>query len=187
MPFELVLVDRTRDAHKSAAYLENPNGSIPVMVDAIGALRDGRDCLHLVDMHPAAGFAPTRHARARALLQVAGVAHQHRAGDADRLLLPGALGRRRPPPSRRCERMPKRRSAECSTSSTPALSPRRPWLLGDRFTALDPYAPMLCRWTRGFARPARRLPHLGPYLQRILARPAVERVFAKEGLVAPLV
>jgi len=46
---------------------------------------------------------------------------------------------------------------------------------------------MLCRWTRGFARPARNLPHLGPYLQRVLARPAVQRVFEKEGLVAPLV
>jgi len=60
-------------------------------------------------------------------------------------------------------------------------------LLGERFTALDPYALMLCRWTRGFARPARNLPHLGPYLQRVLARPAVQRVFEKEGLVAPLV
>jgi glutathione S-transferase len=28
---------------------------------------------------------------------------------------------------------------------------------------------MLCRWTRGFARPARSLPHLFPYLQRVLA------------------
>lgn len=30
-PFDLVLVDRTRDAHKSPAYLKlNPNGLIPV-------------------------------------------------------------------------------------------------------------------------------------------------------------
>ena len=34
-----------------------------------------------------------------------------------------------------------------------------PWLLGGSFSALDPYALMLCRWTRGFRRPARSLPH----------------------------
>jgi len=44
----------------------------------------------------------------------------------------------------------------------------RPWLLGERYSALDPCAFMLCRWTRGFARPARSLPQLQPYLQRVL-------------------
>jgi glutathione S-transferase len=46
---------------------------------------------------------------------------------------------------------------------------------------------MLCRWTRGFTGPARSQPHLGPYLQRVLARPAVQRVFATEKLPPPLV
>jgi glutathione S-transferase len=45
----------------------------------------------------------------------------------------------------------------------------------------------LCRWTRGLVRPARSLPHLGPYLQRVLARPASVRVFEREGLKAPFV
>jgi len=62
-----------------------------------------------------------------------------------------------------------------------------PWLLGQTYTALDPYALMLCRWTRGMDRPARMLPHIGAYLQRVLARPAVQRAFAQEGLGAPLV
>jgi glutathione S-transferase len=52
---------------------------------------------------------------------------------------------------------------------------------------VDPYALMLCRWTRNFARPARSLPNLGPYLQRVLARPAVRRAFATEKLQPPLV
>ena len=63
----------------------------------------------------------------------------------------------------------------------------RAFLLGDRFSAVDPYALMLGRWTRSFARPARGLPHLGPYLQRMLARPAVQRAFASEKLSAPLI
>jgi glutathione S-transferase len=63
----------------------------------------------------------------------------------------------------------------------------KPWLLGEHYSAIDPYALLMCRWTRGFARPARSLPHLGPYLQRVLARPAVQRSFAQEGLQPPWV
>jgi len=58
----------------------------------------------------------------------------------------------------------------------------QPWLLGECFSAVDPYVLMLCRWTRGLARPARALPQLGPYLQRVLARPATRRVFEREVL-----
>ena len=61
------------------------------------------------------------------------------------------------------------------------------WLLGDRYSVLDPYALVLCRWTRGFARPARSWARLGPYLQRVLARPAVQRVLATEQIAAPFV
>jgi glutathione S-transferase len=60
-------------------------------------------------------------------------------------------------------------------------------VLGANFSAVDPYALMLCRWTRNFARPARSRPHIAPYLQRMLARPAVQRAFAAERLSAPMV
>jgi glutathione S-transferase len=66
-------------------------------------------------------------------------------------------------------------------------SHRKPWLLGDAYSAVDPYVLMLGRWTRSFARPARSLPNLGPYLQRVLARPAVQRAFATEKLAPPLI
>jgi glutathione S-transferase len=62
-----------------------------------------------------------------------------------------------------------------------------PWLLGDQYTIIDPYAFMLCRWTRGFTKPAREWPLLGQYLQRMLERPAIQRVIKTEGLAAPLV
>ncbi len=60
-----------------------------------------------------------------------------------------------------------------------------PWLLGEHFTALDPYAFLLCRWTRGMQRPARTLPHIAPFLLRVLARPATQRVLAAEQLSQP--
>jgi glutathione S-transferase len=63
-----------------------------------------------------------------------------------------------------------------------------PWFMDQGFTALDPYVFTLCRWTRNFnARPARSLPHLGPYLRRVLARPAKQRVMAAEQLGVPFV
>jgi len=66
-----------------------------------------------------------------------------------------------------------------------------PWVQGEHFSALDPYAFVMGRWTRGFkgpaAKPAREWPHLGPYLKRMLERPAVQRVFADEKLPEPFV
>jgi glutathione S-transferase len=63
-----------------------------------------------------------------------------------------------------------------------------PWFGGAGYSALDPYVFTLCRWTRGFkSRPARDRAHLGPYLQRMLERPAVQRVLAHERLAPPFI
>src|SRR5699024_743091 len=64
-----------------------------------------------------------------------------------------------------------------------------PWLLGPDFSAVDLYCLMLCRWTRGFehAAPARERPVLGPYLRRVLERPAVQRALATEELAPPFI
>jgi glutathione S-transferase len=62
------------------------------------------------------------------------------------------------------------------------------WFAGADYSGLDPYVLTLCRWTRNFASaPARSRPHLGPYLQRVLTRPAVQRVMVNEGHAPPLV
>ena len=53
VPYELKLVDRTREAHKSAEYLRlNPNGLIPVLVDGELVLYEtAAICLHLSLIH----------------------------------------------------------------------------------------------------------------------------------------
>src|SRR3546814_14798283 len=66
-------------------------------------------------------------------------------------------------------------------------SGRGVYLLGASYTAVDAYLFMLARWTRLFTRPARAYPHLGPYLNLIADRPAVQRAFAAAGLAAPVV
>jgi glutathione S-transferase len=190
VPFELKLVDRTNDAHKSPAYRKlNPNGLIPVIVDGDLVLYEtAAICLHLVDTHPQAGLAPAVGTPERAhfykwlvwltnTLQAALIVYFYPERWADS---PDAIAQVKAHAEASVGGMLDRLDAELARHG-------RAWLLGERFTALDPYALMLCRWTRGFARPARSLPQLGPYLQRVLARPAVQRVFEKEGLVAPLV
>jgi hypothetical protein len=55
-----------------------------------------------------------------------------------------------------------------------------PWFLGEHYTAVDPLAFMLCRWTRMQAKPAKTRPALGAYLQRVFDRPAMQRVVASQ-------
>ena len=190
VPYELKLVDRARNAHKSPAYLKlNPNGRIPVLVDDDLVLYEtAAICLHLVDTHPEAGLAPPLGTAERAhfykwlvwmtnSMQATLMSYFYPERCADDA---GAVAQVKAHAEAAVGEMLNLLDAQLAGHG-------EPWLLGARFSAADPYALMLCRWTRGFARPARALPHLGPYLARLLQRPAVQRAFEQEGLVAPLV
>ena len=191
-PFELLYVDRTVGAHKSPGYLKlNPNGLIPVLVDGGMVLYEtAAICLHLADSHPQSGFAPAPGTPERAhfykwlawmtnTLQAALILYFYPERWVNEGNAQGA----------------EEVKAHAETKIGIMLDQMdahlaahgRDWFFGERFNALDAYAFLMCRWTRGFARPARSLPHLGPYLGRMLARPAVQRVFATEKLAAPYV
>ena len=193
VPFELVLVDRTRDAHKSAAYLQlNPNGLIPVLQDGPLVLYEtAAICLHLADTHPAARLAPPLGSVERAhfykwlvwltnTLQAMLIHYFY----PERLVNDGD--------SAAAAQVKAHAEARIATLlqqlDDQLASHGGPWLLGADYSAADPYAWMLCRWTRGFeTRPARDYPQLGPYLQRLLQRPALQRALAAEGLAPPWV
>ena len=193
VPFELVLVDRPADAHKSPDYLKlNPNGLIPVLTDGDLVLYEAAAiCLYLCDMHPQARLAPPVGTAERAhfykwliwltnTLQATLITYFY----SERSVNPGnAAGAAevKAQAERKVGAMLDQLDAELARHGGP-------WLLGPTYSALDPYAMMLCRWTRGFASaPARTRPHLGPYLQAMLARPAVQQVFATEKLAQPWV
>ena len=59
-PFDLVLLDRGKGEHKSAAYLAlNPHGRVPTLVDGDLVLYEAAAiCLHLADLYPEAKLAP---------------------------------------------------------------------------------------------------------------------------------
>ena len=193
VPFERVLVDRTQDAHKSAAYLQlNPNGLIPVLQDgALVLYETAAICLHLADTHPAARLVPPLGSAQRAhfykwlvwlsnTLQAMLIHYFYperlvNDGDADAAAQVKAHAEARI-------------AAMLQQIDDQLAAHGGPWLLGPDYGAVDPYAWMLCRWTRGFeSRPAREYVHIGPYLQRLLERPALQRTLAAEGLAAPWV
>ena len=196
--FELRYVDREESAHKSAEYLAlNPNGLIPVLVDDESRAADGAPlvlyetaaiCLHLADTHPGAALLPALGMRERAhaykwlawcasTLQ-ATISHyfypERWAIDAAGAAVVKTLA------ETKVGAMLDQIDAELARHGGP-------WFLGDRFSVVDAYAFVLCRWTRGFTRPARSLPHVRPWLDRMLARPSVQRAFATEKLAAPFV
>lgn len=190
VPFELQLVDRKVNAHQSPEYLRlNPNGKIPVLIDGDLVLYEtAAICLHLADTHPDAGLAPPLATPERAhfykwLMWLSNTlqAEMPLYFYSERWANDGAgAAVVKLHAERRIEAMIDQLDAELARHGGP-------WLLGQRYSLLDPYALMLCRWTRGMARPARTLPHLGPYLQHVLARPAVQRAFTREGLAQPWV
>jgi glutathione S-transferase len=62
-----------------------------------------------------------------------------------------------------------------------------PYLLGQQYSAADPYLFMLVRWGRRLKAPPRELPNLARHADRMLARPAIRRTLDREGIVAPFI
>ena len=193
IPFELVLVDRMRDEQKAPDFLRmNPNGLIPVLVDGDLVLYEAAAiCLHLCDTHPQAHLAPALGTAERAhfykwlmwltnTLQATLIVYFYpwRWVDVDNA---AGAAQVRLQAQIRVGALLDQLDAELARHGGP-------WFMGEAYTALDPFVFTLCRWTRNFDRgQARTLPHLGPYLQRMLERPAVQRTLASEGLEPPFV
>ena len=192
VPYERVLVDRSQNVQKTMAFLRlNPNGLIPVLTDGDLVLYEtAAICLHLCDTHPEAEMAPPLGSAERAhfykwLMWLSNTlqptlsvwfyperwVHAGNSGCAEQVRHHAEL---------RANTLLKQIDHTIGEQG-------QPWLLGERYSALAPYVFTLCRWTRGFQSPARSKRHLGAYLERLLERPAVQRVLASEELAPPYV
>ena len=197
--YERVRIDREHGALDSPAYRAlNPNGLIPVLVDGDLVLYEtAAIALHLADSHPQAGLMPALGTAERAqaykwlmwltnTLQATLLVYFY----PQRWVAPESAGGER---EAEVKATAKQRVGVLLDRLDDELARHGgPWFLGETHSLLDAYAFTVCRWTRHFSpdspvRPARERPHLGPYLQRVLARPAVQRVMANEGLSEPYV
>ena len=192
VPFGLKLVDRTVGAHKAPDYMKlNPNGLIPVLIDGKLVLYEtAAILLHLADTHAQAALAPAVGSAERAqfykwlawmtnTLQASLIVYFYPERWVDEGNAGGAA-QVKAHAEAKVGGLLDQMDAHLATHG-------KEWFLGNDFSVVDPFAFMLCRWTRGFARPARSLPQLGAYLQRVLERPATQRVLAAEGLAQPWV
>ncbi len=191
MPYELRLVDRDNNEHKSADYLKlNPSGLIPVLVDGDLALTEAAAiCLYLADRHPESGLAPALGTPERAqfykwlmyltnTLQAELITYfyPHRLGGESAKAIVQAHA------EARIDGMLDLIENQLATN---AANTKSAWLIGRQYTVADAYLMMLCRWTRGLKRPARARTHLNTFLVAMLARPAVASVFEQEELLLP--
>ena len=190
VPYELVLINKDEGELDSPAYRRlNPNGLIPVLRDDDLVLYEtAAICLHLVDRFPAAGLIPPVGTAARgecykwlswlsATLQSALIVYFYPNRWAD---TPDAVVQIKAHAEARVLKLLEQLDAQLATG--------REWVLGDSYSVVDIYAMMLCRWTRNFPhRKARDFANLAPWLERVLARPAVQRVFAREQIGQPWV
>ena len=186
--YELALVDRGHNAQKSAEYLAlNPNGRIPTLVDGDMVLFEtAAICLYLVDKHPGSGLAPAVNSAQRAhfykwlvyltnTLQAELIIYFYPERLADDA---AAIAQVKAHAEARIGGMLDLVEAELARHGGP-------WLLGERYSAVDPYLLMLSRWTRGMSNPARTRPCLGRLLEAAASRPAIQRAFAAEAIAAP--
>jgi glutathione S-transferase len=194
VPYERVLVERATQAHKQPAYLRlNPNGLIPVLVDGELVLYEtAAIALHLCDTHCEAQLAPSLGSAERAhfykwlmwltnTMQATLILYFYPERWVNEGNAAAAL---------EVKSHAERKVAGLLEQLDAQLARQgQPWFGGEQYSALDPYVFTMCRWTRNFRneRPAREREHLGPYLQRMLARPAVRQVLATEKLAPPFV
>ena len=199
IPFELLLVDRAENAQRSPDHLKlNPNGLIPVLIDTAPAGSVGGDplvlyetaaiCLHLADANPLPALLPPfgSKARAHAYMWLTWLSNTPQAAlklyfYPERWADDAASG------ARIKAHAEAKVGAMLDQLDTHFARHGEPWLLESGFSVADPLAFVLCRWTRGFTRPARDREHLKPWLDRLMNRPALQRVFEREGLAKPWV
>lgn len=182
--FELVELDFDRNEHKSAEYRKlNPNARVPTLiVDGKTMYESAAILLYLCERHPDAKLMPPPGSPERAhFLQwlffftntvQEEMMHWHHADN----YMDSETGRAE------LQKIAERRLATMWTQICKTLADPGPYLLGARFSAIDIFLVMLCRWTRKMAKPATEWPELKRLVDLVTARPAWQRMMKAEGI-----
>lgn len=183
VPFELVLVDRTAAAQKSADYLKlNPAGRIPTLVDGdLVVFESPAICVYLAEQHPESSLVPpVGHPSRAKFLQW--MMYLTNTLQADYMVY----------------RYPEKHTSEpagaaaISTAQASRLDgifdlleaeiADRDYLVGDQLSVCDYFLFMMCLWSsdKPFAPQSR--PGLARYLRQLAATDIVRQVCKREDI-----
>jgi glutathione S-transferase len=183
--FELKRVALDADEHRGAEYRKlNPKGKVPALATPDGVLTE---CVaiveHLCDAHDAGGKLlgkPGSWQRARTLERMATLATEvhplfnryfHADDFADAKDMQAGV-----------KAHGTGKLLAYFRGEDAALT--RPYWSGDAMTAADLYFMVVARWGRWLTPAANEMGNIRPFYERMIARPAVARAFAREGIKA---
>ena len=174
--YEAVRLDFARNDQKSDGYLEvNPKARVPALVTDHGVLTETPAILaYLAQIFPAAKLAPADpwdFARAQAinsyLCSTVHVAHAHKG-----------RGPRWTDDATAIETMKKKvpqNMTDCFALIEADMF-KGPWVMGEAYGVCDAYLFTIARWLEGDSVDIARFPKVNAHFQRMLARPAVNKV-----------
>ncbi|KLN60734.1 glutathione S-transferase [Kiloniella spongiae] len=185
--YELVYVDRNKQAHKSPEYLAlNPSGRIPVLEDGAMVISEtAAICLHIADRHPEGRMIPdittperakfyqwlmflTNTIQTEFLVYYYSDRYSSDASDAPAI-----------------KEAAEQRLMSYFDIVEAQLAKKGPYMMGKAVSFLDFYLLMLCRWGRFLPTKPNEMKHLGKHVKLMSKHPAVLRTFEQEGLEAP--
>lgn len=186
VPFHLKKVDLKKEENQTAEFRKlNPKGKVPALVTPNGVLTE---CVALVeylcDKHDATGRMlgrPGTWERAKTLEQIATLATEvhplfnrffHQDDFASEVEFQEAVK------ARGADKL----NAYFRDQDARLVKPY--WSGGHAMTVADLYFMVIARWGRWLEPAANEMPNIRPFYERIVARPAVARAFAAEGIKA---
>jgi len=177
-PYRLELLNQTKEEHLAPAYRAiNPMGKVPALRDAAGGIVTEQVAifLHLADLFPEAGLAPSLGDPLRGpyLRWMVFYAASFEPAVVDR-----ALARE---PGKRA--MSPYGDFDTVIDTVTAALAKGPFLLGERVSAADILWGTALGWTTGFKLVPER-PEIMAYVRRIADRPAVKRAQEKDTALA---
>lgn len=179
-PYRAVETLLAGNAHKTPEYLAiNPRGKVPALVVEDGVITENTAILTWIGLtHPQAGLLPTEpFAQARCISQMAWFSNtphiQQRAK-----FRPYYFS------DDESQHAGIRAKAEANfwanLQEIDALLAGRRWMLGEAYSVADPYALVFYHWGVANRMPVRDLTHYTRHKDRMLQRPAVQVVLARE-------
>lgn len=183
VPYTLERVHFDTGAQRSPDYLRlNPRGQVPTLViDGRPYFESAAIVMILAERHASAGLAPAPGTEQRAAWHQWLVFLSTALGAPYRQwFYPPDLGAAEHPPAVRDALRAKIESAWALVNEH--LQANGPYMLGERFSAVDLLATMYMRFSRNMPKPATEWPALRRLADRVRARPSWARLYELEGL-----